>query len=287
MDTVKIAEQLRDEVAALRRRVAELEDAHHKAQNDIEERITSRTAALTESNAALTRELEDLRWAEERFAKAFHCNPSPMAISTSENGFLEVNQAFLDTLQYGRDEVIGATAADLGLFVNPGRQLAAVSIITQEGRLRDFALDVRTKSGHIRHGSFSGEIIQLHDQQFMLTVMADVTERRQAEKAVRESEARLQFAQHIAKIGTFEWDVQKGGKLLDARTGGHVWIATRRFSRYASSLGETDPSRRSGWGGATGRADPEDGRTGERRMACDLAGWECALAGRALAGLSR
>ncbi len=133
-----------------------------------------------------------------------------MAISTSETKFLEVNQALLDTLQYGRDDIIGATASDLGLFTDPERQMAAVSILAEEGRLRNYPLDVRTRTGQVRHGSFSGEIIRLHDQLVMLTVMEDVTERRQAEKAVRESQERLQFAQQIAKIGTFEWDVQKG-----------------------------------------------------------------------------
>ena len=124
MDTDKTQGQLLEELAELRRRVAELEECQQKASDELEQRIEERTAALTKANAELTREIEDRRWAEERFAKAFHCNPSPMAISTSENRFLEVNQALLDTLQYGRDDVIGATASDLGLFIDPEQQMS-------------------------------------------------------------------------------------------------------------------------------------------------------------------
>jgi PAS domain S-box-containing protein len=38
----------------------------------------------------------------------------------------------------------------------------------------------------------------------------DVSERKQAQKALRESEARLRMAQQVAGIGTFEWNIETG-----------------------------------------------------------------------------
>ena len=144
----------------------------------------------------MSKDISELQASEERFAKAFHSNPSPMALSTSNNGFLEVNQAFLRTLGYERDEVVGKTAADLDLFLDPKRQLDASTTLYASGRLRDFALDVRTKDQAIRHGLFSGQIIQLQDQQIMLTVMYDVTERELAEEKLRREHRTLKHLLH-------------------------------------------------------------------------------------------
>jgi PAS domain S-box-containing protein len=46
--------------------------------------------------------------------------------------------------------------------------------------------------------------------EFVLASVVDITERQRAEQALRESEERLRMAQQIARIGTFEWNVETG-----------------------------------------------------------------------------
>lgn len=130
---------------------------------------------------------------EERFVKAFQSNPLPMAITAAADGKLvDVNQAFVNTLGYDKHELVGQTTLRLNLFVDPGRQLKAFEIMEQQGSLRDFDADVRTKDGRIRHGVFAAETIELQDQRVLLSVMNDVTERKEAMEAVIRERQTLQ-----------------------------------------------------------------------------------------------
>jgi len=63
---------------------------------------------------------EALRASEARFAKIFHASPNPISISDYDSGrFLDVNEAWLAMMRYARDEVIGRTAAELGMWADP------------------------------------------------------------------------------------------------------------------------------------------------------------------------
>src|SRR5688572_24026284 len=60
------------------------------------------------------------RSSDERFAKAFHANPQPMWLTMLETGFfVDVNESFLAMSGYTRDEVIGHTSLDLGMWETP------------------------------------------------------------------------------------------------------------------------------------------------------------------------
>jgi len=57
---------------------------------------------------------------EEKFAKAFLSSPLRVSIGTlAEGRFLEVNDAFLRDQWVHRDQVIGRTSPELGLWANP------------------------------------------------------------------------------------------------------------------------------------------------------------------------
>src|SRR5215471_11171039 len=63
--------------------------------------------------------MEDaLRQSEEKFSKVFHSSPAPMCLVDIDRNarFLEVNEAFERITGYRRDEIIGHTSTELGLY---------------------------------------------------------------------------------------------------------------------------------------------------------------------------
>ncbi|GEM_PF-2486122 len=131
-----------------------------------------------------------LRESEEKFSRAFQSNAALMAITNMQtNELIDVNETFLRVLGFNREEVIGKTTEQLGLFVDAEGRHAAAAQIGRQGSVRNFEATIRAKSGELRCGIFSGEKIVLQGIDCMLTVMADITERKRAERALSESEA--------------------------------------------------------------------------------------------------
>lgn len=141
----------------------------------------------------LCRDQSDLQASEEKFARAFQGSPALMALSNIDDGcIIDVNAAFVRTLGYAREELIGRTSLELGLFVNPAHRAQMVEAIHRTGSLRDLEIEARTKHGDIRHGLFSAELIHLQERPVLLTVMNDITARKQAETALQQMNTLLE-----------------------------------------------------------------------------------------------
>lgn len=62
----------------------------------------------------VTKDLSDIKASEEKFFKIFHSSPALMAFTDINTGkYLDINEMFLKTLGYARDEVIGKNTLEL------------------------------------------------------------------------------------------------------------------------------------------------------------------------------
>ena len=144
---------------------------------------------------AVSKDLIKEQEALQKFDWLFRSNPALTAVSSlPDRRFTEVNEAFLNALGYSREEMLGHTSEELGLFVEPDQRRAVAGQLQAQGRVSDYELKVRCKDGTILDGLYSGEIIESQGRQYFLTVMIDQTERKRAEDALRRSEHALQSA---------------------------------------------------------------------------------------------
>ncbi len=132
---------------------------------------------------------ERLRQSEERFSKAFRSSPFGITIATeSEGRIVDANAAFLKTVGYNREEVIGRTAKDLNLWSDAQR----LDLIRQQSANEDpgrlFETSFTARSGEIRQVQFAIERIRLHDEPCILAIIQDVTKAMKLEQQLRQAQ---------------------------------------------------------------------------------------------------
>jgi len=145
---------------------------------------------------------QELRESQERFAKVFRSNPAPMVISEITTGHLiDANEQFFRMLGLAREESLGRTTVELGMWNNPSARDRMIADLLEHGSLRDMPIEFRAKDGKTRSTLCSAERITLGGRETMLTLLHDYTERKQAESEQKRLQAQLVQAQKMEAIG--------------------------------------------------------------------------------------
>lgn len=123
-----------------------------------------------------------LKHSEERFAKAFHMAPGPMAILALDGlRILDVNSAFTAATTWRREEVVGRAEAELELLGSGTAREHIERTLRETGHLRGVDVELRAKNGAVGSFLLSAETVEIQGSPCVLTVMLDITERKQTE----------------------------------------------------------------------------------------------------------
>ena len=145
------------------------------------------TRNITERKQAETQ----LRFSQERFAAVFRASPVGICLTTLKEGtFLEVNDAFLRIVGHGRNDLIGSSSLDLNYWIDPDERRVMVQTLIVTGSVTDREIKFRRRDGSIGDSLRSLQRINFDGQDCILTLLHDITVRKQAERAVQESDER-------------------------------------------------------------------------------------------------
>ena len=128
---------------------------------------------------------------DEKYAKIFQLSSNLLSVSTLKDGqFIEVNDAFLTTLGFAREEIIGKTALELGLYVNPDDRQKLLQATEKGEHPQNIEIQMRAKDGAIHYGLFSADKISINNEKCWLVSITDISALKQAENALWEHAAR-------------------------------------------------------------------------------------------------
>jgi PAS domain S-box-containing protein len=134
----------------------------------------------------VSKDVSKIQLSEEKFSKAFRSNSALMAISGFEDGkFIDINDTFLETLGFSREDVLGHTAGQLRLFREQMSRHEIGAKLAEKSSVRDFEVVVSRRDGSSIIGLFSAELIYVGKDLCFLTMLVDITARKMAEEEAR------------------------------------------------------------------------------------------------------
>jgi two-component system, cell cycle sensor histidine kinase and response regulator CckA len=126
---------------------------------------------------------EALRRSEARFAQAFHALPIGLCIAERDSAvFVDANPTFLAMIGRRREEVVGKSSIELGLWSDPSHRAALVSAASLG--MRDAECRVLSANGEVRDVLYSAETIEMNGRPCILSMLHDITARKQSEAAL-------------------------------------------------------------------------------------------------------
>jgi len=166
------------------------EFGHLRCQPDETETENFRFQHNQESSQKISTEIA-LRQSEEKFRLAFNTSPDSINFNRLSDGvYIDINEGFTKLTGYTREDAIGKSSVDLNIWYDPKDRQGLVKTLQKEGYVENLEARFRRKNGQIGVGLMSARVLRLNQEDVILSITRDITERKQVEDALLESEDR-------------------------------------------------------------------------------------------------
>lgn len=147
---------------------------------------------------------DSLRVKDRLLVELFRACPECISVTTFEEGrFVEVNEASCRQLRYSREELLGRTVGELGIWCSGQDRDAAVRRLKAGEMVRNFETRHRVKGGAEIDVLMSMTTVEIDRQSYIISFVMDISERKRMEEALgaslREKDILLHELQHRIK----------------------------------------------------------------------------------------
>jgi diguanylate cyclase (GGDEF)-like protein/PAS domain S-box-containing protein len=161
-------------------------------QRDAEGRAQHFIAVIEDINALkLTEQLleaasQATRRSDECYRTAFQNSFDAVSINRiSDGAYVEVNKAFLDNTGYERDEVIGRSSLELGIWADPSDRLKLLEALKVKSICRNMETRFRTKCGTEIWAVMSSSILDIDGAPCVFSITRNISDAKIAEEKIR------------------------------------------------------------------------------------------------------
>ena len=109
----------------------------------------------------------------------------------SDGCYIDVNDSFLNIMEYNRDEIVGQSSGELQLWASQENRNNFLELFRKNQKVRNFEGTFKSKYGKEIICQISSEIIEVNHEKCILSVSEEITERKKAEETLRKRKIEL------------------------------------------------------------------------------------------------
>ena len=160
---------------------------------------------------------------DDLFRRYVHENPDAVLITRLADGcIVEANEAFLRMTGYRREELIGHTTVDVGLWANPEARTQLLEALAENGAVSGVIFHVRTRSGERKIAEASGQLIEFEGETCIIAIDRDVTDQVESAEELRATHEMLRATIESTADGILVVD-DAGGTIYSNARFAEMW----------------------------------------------------------------
>lgn len=150
-----------------------------------------------------------------KFASAFQRSPNLVAVTRWGDGhFVDVNPTFERVLGWSRDEAIGRTPIEIGIWEDPGDREDILNRLLAEGTVSNEPVTFRTRHGRPYDGLITAELVVEDGVEYVFSIIQDITAHNALKAAIRRAEESYRSIVENATEGIYQSTAD--GQLISA-----------------------------------------------------------------------
>ncbi len=155
---------------------------------------------------------EKLHKSEEKYSKAFQTSPYSILISRLVDGkLIEINDKFIETTGYSRQEALDQTTSSLNLWADLADRTRLIGELYEKGKVSEVESTFKRKNGELFPGVFSATLIRLFDEDHIFAIIRDITDIRTTKELLKKNEER--FSTLVENINDVIFEVDGNGTI--------------------------------------------------------------------------
>jgi PAS domain S-box-containing protein len=144
---------------------------------------------------------------KNKFESIFDFAPYAIILTdVKDSYYVDANKAFETLFGYQKSEIIGSQVNALNFWSSLEDRKDLVTRLMQKGEVINAEYTLTGKNDKTLEGQICSKIIELNEREIFLTIIQDITERKQSEQRLIEFEEKMLFFTKNNPLAFVEWD---------------------------------------------------------------------------------